>query len=94
MSDELLGRGRSKRTAAKPEDTAWLNELVNELQDVISHRHMEQVRGRDTDEVVGPILTGAGGPHTIAKPDPFLVASFLGHSDGTLPIASGTIPFF
>lgn len=24
------------------EDTAWLNELVNELQDVISHRHMEE----------------------------------------------------
>ncbi|KAL3084942.1 hypothetical protein niasHS_010011 [Heterodera schachtii] len=28
--------------AANEEDTAWLNELVNELQDVISHRHMDE----------------------------------------------------
>ena len=26
------------------EDTAWLNDLINELQDVISHRHMEEVK--------------------------------------------------
>lgn len=25
------------------EDTAWLSELISELQDVISHRHMEEV---------------------------------------------------
>uniref|UniRef100_A0A914HD47 Exocyst component Exo84 C-terminal domain-containing protein n=1 Tax=Globodera rostochiensis TaxID=31243 RepID=A0A914HD47_GLORO len=38
-------KGKRSVTAHEEGDSVWLNELVNELQDVISHRHMDEAVG-------------------------------------------------
>lgn len=44
QEDEFEATNRlSSSPEPNPEDTQWLSELVNELHDVISHRHMEEV---------------------------------------------------
>lgn len=43
LAEEEAGK-HSELLHRSIEDTAWLNDLINELQDVISHRHMEEVK--------------------------------------------------
>uniref|UniRef100_A0A915N0A6 Exocyst complex component 8 n=1 Tax=Meloidogyne javanica TaxID=6303 RepID=A0A915N0A6_MELJA len=66
-----------KRRRMSIEDSVWLNDLINELQDVISHRHMEEVVQILTDDLKR-FSSVYGGSKVLAQPLQQLIA--LGRS--------------